>query len=412
MPEFFNVLAPSDALEVLKQRLSLTIRQEPLNTAEALDRVLAEDIYSPEDLPAFPRSAMDGFAVRAQDTFGASEGLPAYLDMVGEVPMGPAQQVRISLGQAAGVHTGGMLAQGADAVVMVENTQRVDEATIEVVRPVAPGENVIQVGEDVRTGELILERGRLLRPQDLGGLLALGITRIKAAPRPKVAIVSTGDELVEPGQKPGLGQIRDINTYTISALVARAGGIPLPLGIVPDDYEAQREAARRALDQGDILLFSAGSSVSARDMTADVINSLGEPGVLVHGVSLRPGKPTILGVVEGKPAFGLPGNPVSAMIVFDLLVRPIVFLLGGYSHPTPPLPQTVNARLLRDIASASGREDYVQVRLVQGEGGLCADPVFGKSNLIYTLIRADGTVKVPLDRSGLYAGEEVAVLLH
>jgi molybdopterin molybdotransferase len=412
MPEFFNVLAPSDALEVLKQRLSLTIRQEPLNTAEALDRVLAEDIYSPEDLPAFPRSAMDGFAVRAQDTFGASEGLPAYLDMVGEVPMGPAQQVRISLGQAAGVHTGGMLAQGADAVVMVENTQRVDEATIEVVRPVAPGENVIQVGEDVRTGELILERGRLLRPQDLGGLLALGITRIKAAPRPKVAIVSTGDELVEPGQTPGHGQIRDINTYTISALVARAGGIPLPLGIVPDDYEAQREAARRALDQGDILLFSAGSSVSARDMTADVINSLGEPGVLVHGVSLRPGKPTILGVVEGKPAFGLPGNPVSAMIVFDLLVRPIVFLLGGYSHPTPPLPQTVNARLLRDIASASGREDYVQVRLVQGEGGLCADPVFGKSNLIYTLIRADGTVKVPLDRGGLYAGEEVAVLLH
>ena len=412
MPEFFNVLAPSDALEVLKQRLSLTIRQEPLNTAEALDRVLAEDIYSPEDLPAFPRSAMDGFAVRAQDTFGASEGLPAYLDMVGEVPMGPAHQVRISLGQAAGVHTGGMLAQGADAVVMVENTQRVDEATIEVVRPVAPGENVIQVGEDVRTGELILERGRLLRPQDLGGLLALGITRIKAAPRPKVAIVSTGDELVEPGQTPGHGQIRDINTYTISALVARAGGIPLPLGIVPDDYEAQREAARRALDQGDILLFSAGSSVSARDMTADVINSLGEPGVLVHGVSLRPGKPTILGVVEGKPAFGLPGNPVSAMIVFDLLVRPIVFLLGGYSHPTPPLPQTINARLLRDIASASGREDYVQVRLVQGEGGLCADPVFGKSNLIYTLIRADGTVKVPLDRSGLYAGEEVAVLLH
>jgi molybdopterin molybdotransferase len=412
MPEFFNVLAPSDALEVLKQRLSLTIRQEPLNTAEALDRVLAEDIHSPEDLPAFPRSAMDGFAVRAQDTFGASEGLPAYLDMVGEVPMGPAQQVRISLGQAAGVHTGGMLAQGADAVVMVENTQRVDEATIEVVRPVAPGENVIQVGEDVRTGEPILERGHLLRPQDLGGLLALGITGIKVAPRPMVAIVSTGDELVEPAQKPGHGQIRDINTYTISALVARAGGIPLPLGIVPDDYEAQREAARRALDQGDILLFSAGSSVSARDMTADVINSLGEPGVLVHGVSLRPGKPTILGVVEGKPAFGLPGNPVSAMIVFDLLVRPIVFLLGGYSHPTPPVPQTISARLLRDIASASGREDYVQVRLVQGEGGLCADPVFGKSNLIYTLIRADGTVKVPLDRGGLYAGEEVAVLLH
>ena len=411
MPEFFNVLAPGDALEVLKLHLrGKVVQTELLDTAQALDRVVAEDIHSREDLPAFPRSAMDGFAVRSRDTFGASEGLPAYFNVVGEVLMGRAPQVSVSTGEAARVHTGGMLAQGADAVVMVENTQRVDETTIEVVRPAAPGENVIQVGEDIKTGGPVLERGHVLRPQDLGGLLALGVTQVSAARRPRVAIVSTGDELLDPGQTPAPGQIRDINTYTISALTSRAGGVPIPVGIFPDDFEAQREAAARGLELGDILVFSAGSSVSTRDLTSDVINSLGRPGVLVHGISLRPGKPSILGLVEGVPVFGLPGNPVSAMIVFDLLVRPTIYLLSGCEQP--PAPHTVRARLLRDIASAPGREDYVQVRLTQENGDQCADPVFGKSNLIYTLIRADGTVKVPLDAGGLYAGEEVAVTLH
>ncbi|MCI0438015.1 MAG: molybdopterin molybdotransferase MoeA [Chloroflexi bacterium] len=410
MPEFFNVLAPDDALKALKQRLTPRVECELLPTSEALGRVTAEAILAPEDLPAFPRATMDGYSVRSSDTFGASEGLPAYLEVVGEVPMGRAASVRLSAGQAARAYTGGMLAEGADAVVMVEHTQAVGETTIEVLRPVAPGENVVQVGEDARKGELVLPAGRVLRPQDIGGLLAQGITRVSAAHRPRVAIVSTGDELVPPDRTPGPGQVRDINTYTISALVAQSGGVPVPIALVEDDYEAQRDAATRGIKQGDMLVFSAGSSVSARDMTASVIDSLGKPGVIVHGISIKPGKPTVVAVVDGKPAFGLPGNPVSAMVVFDLLVRPTIAFLMGMDEP--PQPPTARAKLTRNIASIPGREDYVQVRLAREDGHLCAEPVFGKSNLIYTLIRADGTVKVPLDKGGLYAGEEVDVRLY
>ena len=410
MPEFFNVLAPDEAFQVLRQRLTPNVENELVSTAESLGRVTYEEIRSPEDLPGFPRSAMDGFSVRASDTFGASEGLPTYLEVVGEVPMGRAPLVTIAPGQGASAHTGGMLAEGADAVVMVEHTQRVGDGTIEVLRPVAPGENVVQVAEDVRRGDLVLPASHVMRPQDIGGLLALGLTSIGVARRARVAIVSTGDELVAPGDTPGPARIRDINTYTISALVTEAGGVPVPVALVTDDYEEQRDAAVRGLELGDVLVFSAGSSVSQHDMTASVINSLGSPGVLAHGISLKPGKPTIVGLVDGKPAFGLPGNPVSAMVVFDLLVRPTIYLLGGCTRP--PEPRTVQARLSRDIPSLAGREDYVQVRLARQNGLLYAEPVFGKSNLIYTLIRADGVVKVPLDEGGLYAGEEVAVRLY
>ena len=410
MPEFLDVLAPDAAFQVLRSHISALSGKESVATAGALGRVTAEDIRSPEDLPSFPRSTMDGFSVRSRDTFGASEGLPAYLDVVGSVPMGQAARVMISQGQAAGAYTGGMLAEGADAVVMVEHTQPVGDATIEVLRSVATGENVVQIGEDVRSGELVLPAGHEIRPQDIGGLLALGITQIDLSKRPRVSILSTGDELVQPETVPDAGQIRDINTYTVSALVTEAGGVPVAAALVNDDFESQRRAAVNGLEQADILVFSAGSSVSAHDITAAVINSLGAPGVLVHGISLKPGKPTIVGLVGGKPAFGLPGNPVSAMVVFELLVRPTIHLLSGRSQPQGP--RTVQATLSRDIASVAGREDYVQVRLDQRNGRLCAEPVFGKSNLIYTLIRADGVVKVPLDKGGLYAGETIAVKLY
>lgn len=408
LPEFFNVLAPDAAFEVLRQHL-VTLDPEVAEVSQALGRVTADEVRSPEILPAFARSTMDGYSVRAGDTFGASEGLPAYLEIAGEVPMGRKAQVALSQGQAAEAYTGGMLADGADAVVMVEHTQKVGETTIEVVRAVAPGENVVQMGEDVREGDVILPAGHILRPQDIGGMLALGITRVNVVNRPRVAIVSTGDELVLPEETPGPGQIRDINTYTISGLVSKAGGIPIPTALVNDDYESQREAALQALTKCDILVFSAGSSVSSRDMTVDVIRNLGEPGVLVHGISIRPGKPTIVGMVDGTPAFGLPGNPVSAMVVFELLVSPTIYALGGCAH-IPEQP-TVQARLLRNVASIAGREDYVPVKLVRENGDLCAEPVFGKSNLIYTLVRADGIVKVPLDEGGLYADADVSVRL-
>ena len=407
MPEFFNVLAPDAAFEAVKPMLPFGVGAEVISTSEALGRITAEDIYSSEDLPAFARSTMDGYSVRSRDTFGASEGLPAYLDLVGEVSMGEAASVSLGIGQAAKAYTGGMLAQGADSVVMVERTQALDETAIEVLRAVAPGENVVQVGEDVRKGDLILPEGSLIRPQDIGGMLALGIIQVAVNRKPLVGIISTGDELVSPCSEVGAGQIRDINTYTISALVTQAGGKPKPIALAPDDFEAQRIAAVQGLAECDALVFSAGSSVSSRDLTADVINSLGEPGVIVHGISIKPGKPTVIGMVDCKPVFGLPGNPVSAMVVFDLVVRPAIFHLSGCKR-IPTLP-TAQATLLRDIPSTAGREDYVPVRMERAGDVISAEPVFGKSNLIYTLIRSDGVVKVPLDKSGLYAGESVDV---
>src|SRR5438094_5385698 len=294
MPEFFNVFAPDVALRTLLARLQRRVETEIVLASQALGRVTAEALLAPEHLPAFPRSTMDGYAVRASDTFGASESLPAYLEVVGEVAMGQASDIALTVGQAAVAYTGGMLANGADAVVMVENTQMIDATSIEVLRPVAPGENVIQVGEDVRIGEVIVPAGGLLRPQDIGGLLALGMTQVKVRCRPRVAIVSTGDEIVSPDTTPTPGQIRDINTYTIAALVEQAGGVPVPMGVVKDDYEAQRQAAVEGLAQADMLVFSAGSSVSSRDMTVKAMHSLGPPGVLVHGIAHRPGKPTIM----------------------------------------------------------------------------------------------------------------------
>lgn len=409
MPEFFNVLAPQAALEAITPMLRFSADVDVVPMIDALGRVTAEDILSPEDLPAFARSTMDGYSVRSRDTFGASEGLPAYLDVVGEVPMGEAAQVGLSVGQAATAYTGGMLARGADAVVMVERTQMLDDTAIEVLRAVAPGENVVQVGEDVRKGETILSKGSVIRPQDIGGMLALGITSVAVNRRPIVGIISTGDELVPPDEKISPGQIRDINSYTISALVEQAGGKPKRIALVSDDFDAQRQSAVEGLGTCDALVFSAGSSVSSRDLTADVLNSLGEPGVIVHGISIKPGKPTVVGAVNGKPVFGLPGNPVSAMVVFDLLVRPTIYHLSGCKAAPPQ--STARAALTRDISSVAGREDYVPVRLVVNEAHLKVEPVFGKSNLIYTLVKSDGIIRVPLDKSGLYAGEVVDVRL-
>lgn len=409
MPELFTVQTPPAAWARFLEHFSPQVRSERIATADALDRVLAEQLISPQDLPEFPRSTVDGYAVTAADTYGATPGLPAFLSVVGEVPMGKAATIEVGVGEAAIVHTGGMIPPGADAVVMVENTQRVDEASIEVMQPVSEGQSVIQIGEDIRKGQPILAPGHRLRPQDVGGLLALGITEIAVAVPPVVGIISTGDEVVPPDHPVQPGQVRDINTYSLGALAERAGARVVRYGIVPDNRAALETAARRAVQECDIVVFSAGSSVSYRDMTADVIGELGKPGVLVHGVSVKPGKPTILAVSDGKAIFGLPGNPVSAMVIFDLFITPAICALLGTAAPA----QTrIDARLARNIASDTGREDYIQVRLEDRDGELWAVPVLGKSNLIYTLVNAEGTIKVPLDSGGMRAGEWVTVVLH
>jgi molybdopterin molybdotransferase len=407
--ELFNVRTPPDALSVLLQALPARPMTEVVSTADALDRILAEDISAPSDLPTFRRSTMDGFAVRAADTFGATEGLPAYLEVADDILMGHAPTREVASAQCARIATGGMLPEGADAVVMVEQTQAVGPSTIEVLRAVAPGENVVQPGEDIRTGEPLLPRGHPLRAQDLGGLLALGLTSVRVARRLRVAIISGGDELVAPKAVPGPAQIRDINSYTLAALIRRDGHLACPAGVFPDDFSALETAARHALADNDVVVLSAGSSVSTRDMTAQVVDSLGQPGVLVHGVSLKPGKPTILGVCAEKPVFGLPGNPVSCMVTYDLFVAPTLAHMSGAAVPPR---RSLTARLSRNVASATGREDYIQVRLdPRPDGSLDAVPVFGKSNLIFTLIRADGMLKVPLDAGGLTAGSIVDVVL-
>lgn len=420
MPEFFNVLPPDEARELLFHHLRASLPGETIPTQQANGRVTGTAVSSPHALPQFRRSTMDGYAVRAADTFGASESLPAFLQVVGEVPMGQSAAVELSLGQAAIVHTGGMIPASADAVVQIEHTQLVSGEQlsvisdqfpfeIEVLKSVAVGQNVLQVGEDVQLGAEILPAGHILRPQDVGGLLALGIMSVDVVRRPRVGILATGDEVIAPEETAAPGQIRDINSYTVAGLVEQAGGVPVLGGIVPDDFAALETAAADLLAETDMLVMSAGSSVSVRDMTVQVIDNLGEPGVLLHGVATRPGKPTIVGVVAGKPVLGLPGNPVSAMVQFDMFGVPAIYHLQGVKKM--PRRGLVWAQLSQNIASESGREDYVPARLEAGAEGLLAIPVFGKSNLIYTLVNADGLIKVPLNKGGLLAGDWVEVRL-
>ena len=407
--EFLNLIAPDEALQRLLQHLDVNPSPEVVFTTQALGRVTASPVLAPHPLPEFRRSTVDGYAVRAADTYGAGESLPAYLNLIGEVRMGHSTNLVLEPAQCALIHTGGMLPQNADAVVMIEDTQGSRPAEVEILRAVAVGENLIKTGEDVSQGEEVIPVGRRLRPAEIGGLMALGFTLVKVARRPRVGIISSGDEVVPPEQRPLPGQVRDVNSYTLAAVVEQVGGEVVHYGIIPDTREAMLETAKRAHRECDVVVITAGSSVSVRDLTAEVIAELGQPGVLVHGVNIRPGKPTILGVCDGKAVIGLPGNPVSALVNVTMFVAPVVKSLLGESleHPKP----AVTARLLVNLASESGREEWVPVRLIATADGWEADPIFGKSNLIFTLARADGMVRVVPDATGLSVGEMVEVLL-
>lgn len=425
MPEFLTLLPPDEARALLLSHLSQSIPDsELIDVSSSLGRILAEDIVAPHPLPDFQRSTVDGYAVRARDTHGASDSLPTYLNLIGEVPMGDAPAFEINTGQCALIHTGGMLPNGADAVVMLEYTQRTSRDAqlpipadeIEIFRALADGENVIRVGEDVAQGQVVQVKGSSLRPAEIGGLMALGITNVKVVRKVRVGLISTGDEVIDPSQSPRPGQVRDVNSYTLSALVEKCGGVPQRYGIVSDEFDQLKAAVVRALSECDVVIITAGSSASTRDMTANVIRSLGEPGVLVHGINTRPGKPTILGVCNGKVVIGLPGNPVSALVNGYLFVLPVIEkLLGALPRPKP----TVLARLTVNLPSQAGREDWWPIKLfpspsgrgVRGEGEFRAEPIFGKSNLIFTLAAADGLLRIHPDATGLSAGEIVEIFL-
>ena len=407
MPEFLELIPPPEALARLFDTLRPRPEAEKVASKDALGRVTLVPQVAPHPLPSFPRSTVDGYALRAMDTYGAGEALPAYLQLIKEVPMGAAADFSIAPAQCALIHTGGMLPKGADAVVMVEHTQIARQGEVEILRAVAQGENVLKVGEDVLEGQEVLPAGVRLRPAEIGGLMALGITSLTVAKRPRVGIISSGDEVISPESELEPGQVRDVNAYTLSALIEQVGGIPKGYGIIPDDESALRASAASALEECEVVVITAGSSASTRDLTAQVIDSLGEPGVLVHGVNVRPGKPTILAVCNNKVMIGLPGNPVSALVIASLFVSPVVEVLMGLQR-TRPRP-SVSAQLTLNLASQAGREDWVPVQLISALEGYQADPVFGKSNLIFTLSRADGLVRIPADANGLAAGESVKV---
>jgi molybdopterin molybdotransferase len=419
--EFFATRTVAEALAGFRPARRTQAEQVPLS--QALRRVTAEPVRAPHPLPGFARSTVDGYAVRAADTYGASEGLPGYLAVTGAVRMGTVPgstgpDVTVTPGSAVSMPTGGAIPPGADAVVMIEYTAPVMPGTIEVVRPVAPGEGVVRADEDAAEGQEIIPNGIVLRPQDLAMLAAAGVTSVRVHARPVVTIFSTGDEVVPPDtQELKPGQVRDATASALAALVADAGGEPASGGIVSDDPGALEKALRSALPASDLIVVSAGSSVGTRDETANAVAALGPPGIWCHGLAIKPGKPTLLAEcgggsstgtptgagATGVPVIGLPGNPRSALVVFRLIGMPLIRLVGGCA--TPPPEPSARATLSRDLASATGRLDVVQVTV---DGGV-ATPLFGVSALLSVLTAADGYIVIPEEATGLDAGTEVTV---
>jgi molybdopterin molybdotransferase len=407
MKAFFKVKTLDEVLGLVDAFTPCAAETIPITNANG--NILAENIVSGIDLPDFVRSTVDGYAVKAASTYGASEGNPAFLAVKGTVAMGESPVFSIDPGDAAGISTGGMLPNGTDSVVMVEHTEAIDDVTIEVYRSVAPGQHVIEIGEDIQKGDVILARGILIRPQEIGMLAALGKKTVTVYRKPVIGIISTGDEVVPVDATPGPGQIRDINTYTLLGLVEEAGAIPIQFGIVKDNYQSLFDTCTHALKKSDMVLISGGSSVGARDYTIDVLSKLPNPEILAHGISISPGKPTILARTNNKAIWGLPGHVVSAMIVFKMVVQPFLDHIRGRDFQrTKRL--VFPARLTRNLSSAQGRTDYIRARIEEKDDGFWAEPVLGKSGLIHTMIKADGLIEIGMNTEGLDKGATVNVI--
>lgn len=406
---FFKVKSSEEVFAILKD--FKPVSDETVFIGEALNRILSRTVTSEEDMPDFSRSSVDGYAVIARDTFGASDTLPAFLELAGEVLMGKASRDTVPPGKAVRISTGGMIPEGADAVVMIEYCHSVDEKTIEISRSVAPLENIISRGDDYRRGSVLLEKGAMLRPQDIGLLAGQGIQNVNVYKKAKVGIISTGDEIIPIDQHPKPGQVRDINSYTLSAFCSQEGAIPLNMGICEDNFAKLRESVVRALDQCDSVWISGGSSVGLRDMTLKVLESFQDAEILVHGIAIRPGKPTIIARIGSKSLFGLPGHVASAMVVAEIFLAPFLAWLSGEGRELQDNHFYLSAELDRNIESASGRDDYIRVKLINRDGKLYAEPIYGKSGLISTLVEAGGLVKIDRNTEGLYKGQTVRVML-
>jgi molybdopterin molybdotransferase len=401
MSRFLTVISVADAVAAA-EKIAPARKTESVPVEQSAGRVLASDIAADTNIPGFDRSVVDGYAVRSADTTGTSDSVPALLQCVGRVAMGK-HDTRLSIGNTvcAYIPTGGVLPAGADAVVMVEYTEEAGD-TILIKKPVSHGENVLLRDEDFKKGETVFSMGRRLSPQDVGVLAACGCAAVPVAKKPVVGIISTGNELVSATTVPGPGQVRDANAPMLAAWLSEYGCEPRLYGIVRDEREAFETVIARALPECDIVLLSGGSSKDDRDMTAGVIAGKGE--VLVHGIAIAPGKPTIIGRINEKPVFGLPGHPASAFVVLIAIVRPLLDKMLGLDKP---LLRTVEATLAENIPSQRGREEYIRVKVKNG----IATPLFGKSGLLNTLVNSDGLVCIPAGFEGLEKGSEVEVIL-
>lgn len=406
-----RLIPVKDAQEILKSHLAGAARlTERISIESALNRVLAEPVRSTENLPPHPRSVMDGYAVCASDTFGASESMPCYLQITGNVAMGEMPEGAVKKGCCFRIATGGFMPEGANAVIMHEHTVPVDDTMIEIVKSGGAGTNIIGIGDDIRDGDEPLAPGHVLRPQDIGLLAGLGIAQVAVYKQVRVGILATGDEIIPHTETPKPGKIRNINSIALAAYVSQAGATPNDYGIVSDQKEIFFPTIEQAVKENDIVLFSGGSSVGVRDLGEQAVEALGPPGILVHGVKLKPGKPVLIGLSGTTPVFGLPGHPVSALVCFDLFVKPTISRLSGIQLESATPQATVSAVLSRNMNSAAGRLDIVRVRLVRDGNTITAEPVMGKSGAISTLSRAHGYFVIDEESQGITQGSIIEVI--
>lgn len=407
--EMFKVHSVKAAREKLMDNFkNFKLGVEEIDIFEAVGRILGEDIYSKLNVPHFRRSTVDGYAVRSRDTHGASESLPMFLEIIGEVEMGKAANMTVTTDKAVYVPTGGMVPEGSDAVVMIEYVEKLDNTNIIVSRPAVSKENIIDIGDDIKEGHQVLNKGMKLRPQDIGALSSIGIDKVKVIKMPTISVISTGDEVIDPKEELQLGKIKDINTYALSSMAKEIGLSVVDKMVVKDNKELFINALKLSIEKSDIIILSGGSSVGTKDITTIVINEMGEPGVFVHGVAMKPGKPTILAKVNNKPLFGLPGQPASAMIAFKVFVE---YFVKSILNLDEYEDKFVEAEMMTNVRSDHGKETYQMVYLEKEDGLYKARPVYGKSGMITLMSKAKGYVKIDEDKEGIQVGEKVRVNL-
>ncbi|MBE0451378.1 MAG: molybdopterin molybdotransferase MoeA [Clostridia bacterium] len=392
---------------ILSDQNTITLQTESVHLLESHGRIASETLYSPVDVPAFNRSTVDGYAVKTPEVMGASESIPSILTLKNEVMMGESASSPLKSGEAIYVPTGGMIPEGADGMVMIEHSEVLDEQTLLIKKPIAFGENITYRGDDLKENDAILKTGEKISAYDMGVLAGVGIGWIKVFEKIKIAVLSTGDEIIDYDQEPKSGQIRDINGYTLSGASIACGGQVVYKALIKDDFEALRVALDHAVHAADIVILSGGSSVGTRDFTFAAIESFESGEILLHGISVKPGKPTIIGKIDGKMVFGLPGHPAASAIIFEILVKPYIEKCQMKQSGT----FKIGAKLTSNLHAAPGKDTFVMVTLHRENGINYATPIHGKSGLMTLLTKATGYIQITSELEGLYKDQEVEVNL-